>query len=493
MLGSMYSAVSGLSAHQAKMNVIGNNIANVNTYGFKSSRVTFSDVFYQTLRVTSAPTANSGGINPNQLGYGVRVSSIDVINTRAGSATTDRALDVYINGDGYLPVKNSDGVVKFTRVGVLGFDEAGNMVDSNGNMVLGIPLDSTTKVCQLDSDGKTSAQKLVPIKIAKEDLDKYTGISIGETGEITGIKEGDPALTKGVGTGWLTDVSVLPTSLYNGTVKMTTVRSPEVNLLPGTYTDGTDINGVAVPEDADINGNLKLLYNSATSEYSLSYRKFGESTDTVVLGTVAADTATFTVAATGGGTTNITLPVGGADPVVVPSTGTLTLGTVTAKTIDISLSTYDKSGAEVMLQLDGWPTASVSNSFSMGDFTFTVNAGELGSAANMTNAEIGRVGPGAGMTEKIANLAAVKFTNPDALSQSGEGYFTETTNSGSAEATIPGSLGTGSFRAGSLEMSNVDLSKEFTEMIIAQRGFQANTRMITVSDEMLSELVNMKR
>jgi flagellar hook protein FlgE len=118
----MYSAVSGLSAHQTKMNVIGNNIANVNTYGFKASRVTFSDVFYQTMNGASAPTASGGGTNPTQLGYGAKVNSVDVLNTRAGSATTDRALDVYINGDGYLPVKNSEGTVKFTRVGVLSFD-----------------------------------------------------------------------------------------------------------------------------------------------------------------------------------------------------------------------------------------------------------------------------------------------------------------------------------------------------------------------------------
>ena len=139
MLGSMYSAVSGLAAHQTKMNVIGNNIANVNTYGFKASRVTFSDVFYQTMTGASGPTSNSGGTNPVQLGYGAKVKSIDVINTRAGSATTDRALDVYINGDGYLPVKDNNGIIKYTRVVVLNFDLAGNLVDSSGNMVLGIP------------------------------------------------------------------------------------------------------------------------------------------------------------------------------------------------------------------------------------------------------------------------------------------------------------------------------------------------------------------
>ncbi|MDD3168720.1 MAG: flagellar hook-basal body complex protein, partial [Eubacteriales bacterium] len=123
MIGSMYSAVSGLSAHQTKMNVIGNNIANVNTYGFKSSRVTFSDVFYQTINSATGPKgegpSGTGGTNSTQLGYGAKVNSVDVINTRAGSATTDRALDVYINGDGYLPVKDSDGTIKYTRVGVL--------------------------------------------------------------------------------------------------------------------------------------------------------------------------------------------------------------------------------------------------------------------------------------------------------------------------------------------------------------------------------------
>ena len=126
MLGSMYSAISGLQVHQTKLNVIGNNIANVNTYGFKSSRVTFSDVFYQTLNGASSAGDNSGGTNPIQLGYGAKVNSIDVINTRAGSATTNRALDIYIDGEGYLPVKDSDGIIKYTRVGILSFDAQGN-------------------------------------------------------------------------------------------------------------------------------------------------------------------------------------------------------------------------------------------------------------------------------------------------------------------------------------------------------------------------------
>jgi flagellar hook protein FlgE len=244
MLGSMYSAVSGLSAHQKKMDVIGNNIANVNTYGFKSSRVSFSDVFYQTLNGALAPKQNSGGTNPNQLGYGVKVSSIDVINTRAGSATTDRALDVYINGDGYLPVKDNNGIIKYTRVGILNFDTEGNLVDANGNMVLGLRSDGTTKLPQMDSDGTTGIQNLEPIKVATSELEKLTGISIGQNGEITAIKEGDPMVTKAPNTGWLTDATLPPTSVYNGQVTITdATESNTVNFIQGKYPDGSDFTG----------------------------------------------------------------------------------------------------------------------------------------------------------------------------------------------------------------------------------------------------------
>jgi len=131
----------------------------------------------------------------------------------------------------------------------------------------------------------------------------------------------------------------------------------------------------------------------------------------------------------------------------------------------------------------------------LGDITITLNAAEFQNALDdgFTDVEIGNVGAGPGKPVKIAHIAVAKFTNPNGLSQDGEGYYIETTNSGEAVATIPGKGGTGTFRAGALEMSNVDLSREFTEMIITQRGFQANTRMITTSDEMLSELVSMKR
>lgn len=505
MLGSMYSAVSGLSAHQTKMNVIGNNIANVNTYGYKASRVTFSDVFYQTINGASAPTTNGGGTNPTQLGYGAKVSSIDVINTRAGSATTDRALDVYINGDGYLPVKTAEGTVKYTRVGVLSFDVSGNLVDRNGNQVLGFRLDETTKNAQLNSDGTTNVQNLVGIKIDPADLDKYTGITIGKNGEVTGIKEGDPVLKLNSGTSWVKSATLDKSSLYSDSVTITSATpSSTVQLMPGKDSTGVANTGVSIESDADVQGAMSITYNSTTQKATLSYKTKDGTIKTVDADWDGATQTQLTFAvpdtanATPATTADVKVNVSATDAAgyVKPTTSALTLGTVVPDTVAVTLTTTNKAGATVTL--NGTVTIddnSETATLKVGDMTLELDAAAFGSLDfdDLKDKVLGTAGPGAGTPEKIAQIAAVKFTNSNGLSQDGESYYVETTNSGEAVATTPGSGGTGNYLAGSLEMSNVDLSREFTEMIITQRGFQANTRMITVSDEMLSELVSMKR
>jgi len=497
----MYSAVSGLQAHQTKMNVIGNNISNVNTYGFKASRVTFSDVFYQTMTGASSPTANGGGTNPTQLGYGAKVNSIDIINTRAGSATTDRALDVYINGDGYLPVKDSEGVIRYTRVGVLSFDAAGNLVDRNGNMVLGFLLDPNTGNPRLDANGTTSVQNLAPIKVPPEELDKYTGISIGPNGEITAIKEGDPVITLGVSTGWIRSATLPVTSNYTGEITVTNATAAAtVHFIPGTNPDGTAFpaNSIVVPNNADVMGPMSVRYNASANTLELTYKdKAGaEHTVSASWDGTSAGTLTFAVpnTATPSADVDIEIKVGGTDGITtIPTNGDpFAIGTVVPSSVTMTVSTYDKSGSAVTVT--GTWTAP-GTGLQLGDMALTVNPAAFGTLdiSALAGRVIGSAGPGPGTPEKIAHLATVKFMNADGLSQEGEGYYVETSNSGSAVATIPGNGGTGNLRSGALEMSNVDLSKEFTEMIITQRGFQANARMITVSDEMLSELVNMKR
>ncbi|WP_338452054.1 flagellar basal body rod protein FlgG [Niallia oryzisoli] len=263
MLRSMYSGISGMKNFQTKLDVIGNNIANVNTYGFKKGRVTFQDLVSQSISGASAPTGTIGGVNPKQVGLGSQLSTIDTVDTQGSLQTTGRTLDLAISGDGYFVL--SDGAITtYTRAGNFYLDTEGNLVDANGKYVQGqggiinIPLDAKS-------------------------------FSIGSDGTVSYI----------------------------------------------------DSNG--------------------------------------------------------------------------------------------SLTTADQ-------------------------------------------------------------ISIAKFSNNGGLDKVGSNNYQETTNSGTPSVDVPGGAnGAGTLVSGALEMSNVDLSEEFTDMIVAQRGFQANTRIITTSDEILQELVNLKR
>ena len=203
MVGSMYAAISGLRAHQQKMNVIGNNIANVNTYGYKTQRTTFSESMYSSLRNSTAGTATQGGVNASQIGYGCNVGTIDM-NMRTGTyAVTDNPLDLMIDGDGLLmvgnivadkngiPIKDSVSLsgLKLTRVGDLRFDSNGYLTDGKGSVVYGFGV---------NADGKYNTGSLIPIRLPLTDPNdptskpkEFSGISISANGEITGHDEKD--------------------------------------------------------------------------------------------------------------------------------------------------------------------------------------------------------------------------------------------------------------------------------------------------------------
>lgn len=479
MLGSLYSAVSGLSAHQTKMNVIGNNIANINTYGFKASRVTFTDVFYRTLSTASASSTENGGTNPTQLGYGAKVNSIDVMNTRAGSTTTDRTLDVYINGDGYLAVQGDGGAIKYTRVGILSFDDSGNLVDSKGNIVLGFPINETTGQPELGADGTTTTNNLAKITVDPDLYATYTNIAIGSDGSITATQEGDPAVTLSSGTGWITNASLPTTSNYTGDINMTQVTTALG--LTGVAA------GVTVSGTADILGDMTMSNTGGT--YALNYTD-SDGVARSVTGTVSGSTVTFSMNNLDGSAGASVVVDGTTLAGGLPASGaSKALGTTTAAAKTISISTYNKSGAAIT-QSATWTGGTT---VSLGDITLTVDPTKLAALKDMTDKGIGSAGAGEGKTVVIGYLAVASFANADGLSQDGEGYYVETVNSGEAIASKAGSNGTGSLLSGSLESSNVDLSQQLTEMIITQRGFQANSKMITVSDEMLETLVSMKR
>lgn len=182
MMKALYSGVSGMRSHQTKMDVIGNNIANVNTYGYKSQRVTFRDVYYQQIKNPTKPDDSPtlrGGTNASQVGYGAQVGSVDTIHTISGWAPTNKPTDVFINGEGYFMVQNASGEKFYTRYGAFNFDSAGNLVDSSGSLVMGV-----NDLSKVGADGDIPESALEAVKV---DLSKYTNITINQDGTITGL------------------------------------------------------------------------------------------------------------------------------------------------------------------------------------------------------------------------------------------------------------------------------------------------------------------
>ncbi len=324
MLRSMYSGISGLKNFQTKLDVIGNNISNVNTYGFKKSRVVFKDLISQTQSGATGPTQASGGINAKQVGLGSQLAAIDTIHGTGALQTTGRTLDMALEGEGFFVVGkfNADAAgaggedpviagfenVRYTRAGNFYLDSNGTLVDGNGNFVIGYGT---------ATDGVVGSEPM---------LDEATGLEVDGLG-------------------------------FAG-------QDPDETGFLSTIGDGT-VGKIRIPTDAQ----------------SMQITEGGK------------------------------------------------------------VSYVDKGGT---LQFAG-------------------------------------------------QLVIAKFSNAEGLAKQGGNYYLNTNNSGAPQFAAGAVNGIGKTISGALEMSNVDLSEEFTEMIVAQRGFQATSRIITTSDEILQELVNLKR
>lgn len=424
---SMFSGVSGLKVHQTKMDVIGNNISNVNTVGYKSQRVTFNEVFSQTLQGASAASDDTGrgGVNAMQVGLGVNVSSIDMLMTQGAAERTDNPFDVMINGKGFLVVGDASGQY-FTRDGALRVDDSGNLCIKNGMKVRGWPstLNTTT--------GKYEITK-------GEVQDISLAASSSSSPKMT---------TKASLSGNICETSDKPTetsvSFYDslGNYYKATFQ------LKKTVTDG-------VPTYTPDNTTLKIT--DANNQPLEGYTA-------VVSGTLSFDDH---------GKLKVTTP-GTDDTLTITFTaGTSPKPTSKLDTIKVDCSDVSQYASKDTLKsktLDG-NAAGTMNGYSIGaDGIIT---------ASYTN----------GDQRVIAQVVVAEFDNPAGLEKAGSNLFKVTANSGDFD----GIGAAGEFSTGCLEMSNVDLSAEFTQMITTQRGFQANSRIISVSDEMLQELTNLKR
>jgi flagellar hook protein FlgE len=492
-----------MAAHQTKLNVIGNNIANVNTYGFKASRVVFSDVLYQNLSTATGATATTGGTNASQLGYGAKVGSIDMLNSISSGASTGRALDVYIAGEGYLVVQPTVGANRYTRVGNLKFDAEGNLTDGSGSKVMGIGLDADGNPV-LNPNGTLGIEELQAINVDPAELEKYTGITIGKSGEITGIKAGDPEFTKAAGISWLNGITLPVDSNYTGDVQLAVGDMVGFDPDPATT---LEIAALTIAPTANILGSLTLTKTGDV--YSLAGGLTDK--DAVELDSPAGsgNYGTATVSSSGI-LTFANLPGLKIDTTKLVSTDAdlasgVTIGDIAQDGYTSVVAAVKNQGGvtEYLKTPDTYtfdpadPSVALTNPLTGGSLTLAVDGAQFDTIFNtdgvLANTTIGKVETGSDKPVTLGYLALAKFANTDGLLQDGNGYFMESANSGEPIAAKAGTNGTGGTESANLEMSNVDLSQEFTDMIVAQRGFQANSRIITVSDSILEELINLKR
>ncbi|WP_144550233.1 flagellar hook protein FlgE [Peribacillus simplex] len=421
MLRSMYSGISGLKNLQTKLDVIGNNVANVNTYGFKKSRVTFSDAMNQTVSGASAATANKGGTNSKQIGLGSTIATIDTIHTQSSLQTTGRDLDLGISGDGYFVVKQGDSL-SYTRAGNFYLDDNGTLVNANGLKVQAYKVDENGKRSKTIGDVAVNVNAILPA-IAT------TKISVSGN---------------------------LAADAIDGTVFSQQMKVVDENGKEQTA-------NIYFQKNGDNKWELFDEEPAALGDTSTTKPKPFTSVNFDANGQIVAADKTHS-----GQTINISSgKEDDSDTAVDESVQKVNLD------FDFSNLTQVKGSTTALVNPDGNKEGKL-ESFNIGA------SGEINGVYSN------------GLITTLGQLAVAKFSNASGLTKTGGNTFQESINSGTANINIAGE-GRGVIASGSLEMSNVDLSEEFTEMIVAQRGFQSNSRIITTSDEILQELVNLKR
>lgn len=419
MIQAMYSGISGMKAFKSSLDVIGNNIANVSTTGFKSGKATFKEMMSQTLNGGSAPANGKGGTNPEQVGLGVTLAGIDQDMGQGSLSSTGRKSDCAIEGEGYFAVSNGSRAL-FTRDGAFTQDSDYNLVTSSGGMkVLGWSADPLTG--KIDTTTSITKDSAIQIPVGTKALaSATTSATLG----------GNLSASAATGSTYALKFDVYDSLGNTHPLNVTFTKQDSV---PGTssWTYDFDATPSTVPPPSpnvlefDSNGYA----TSATSTVSVPM--------TLSPATGAPETLTFNINMSA--VTNLN----GDNSVAMNKQDGLPMGTLESYTID-------KSG------------------YVVGQYTN-------------------------GVTKNLAQLSLVTFNNPVGLSKTGGNLLTESASSGTPRFSTAGTGSTGTISSGFLEASNVDLTTEFANMITAQRGFQANSKIITTSDEVLQELVGLKR
>ena len=566
MMRSMYSGVSGLKTHQIKMDVIGNNIANVNTVAYKSNSITFSELMYQTTQKASGANENTGGTNARQIGLGVRSGAIGTaISSQGATQTTGNPFDICITGKSFFIV-NDGSTNYFTRSGAFNVDAVGNLVmASNGYLVQGWGLQTQTVVTEdgtektVPVEGKLDTEKLTSLKIMSDE-NMNTKPEATTKGTVAGIVDrNDPEIAKEAGR--LINYAFYDKSGYSWTAKFTLHNSTTVGQFYVQLDDIVDANGrsltdlypdaklselVTIDEgatyEADVNNTYSILESVKLDGGNFSYvdgsgtiaalTSFGtaDSDGNVTITDISAAAENLkkiygnnldvdaikeaTILADG--TLNVTKKSGlGVNLLYNTSDGAFAgikgVGVGNKPTIKLNFTknpTLEKTG-EALTDFDFFEDSeidwSVTNMYNnKGTSSIAARSGDsdglgagrrLGKMTGVTIQTNGMIYASYdnGVTRLLGQIGVAEFPNPEGLEKNGDNLYIASLNSGEFTGAVDITASGGYMSTGVLEMSNVDLYAEFTEMITTQRGFQANSRIITVSDTMLEELVNLKR
>ncbi len=535
MMRALYSGVSGLKTHQTKMDVIGNNIANVNTVAFKSSSTTFSEIMYQNISGASGATATKGGVNAKQIGLGVTTGSTSVNITSPGATqTTGDGWDLKITGDSFFVVNNGSENL-FTKAGAFYIDGAGNLATkANGYTVMGWQVDPETGDIRKDT---VSTLKIMQEKNLTSPPEATTEATCSGILDSNNVQVNSDS-------GHIMSLGFYDALGYSYTAKFA-VKTVDADTKTYTVelTDVLDSNNHSILKDylaADPNNTLANIFGketTATRTFDLqpgfTYNGTNFFDKNNVQLTYDATTKTYT----GAGNVSYTVAemfglsgnqVTDFDPDNIQQNGQTATYTHTDNLVGYELDFYEGgANAGTFSYIDAAGTESVSFNMSvLGtqfqninlDFTqaqcydnganctlgtlkgatdkTTGTGKKLGDLTGLEVQEDGRIfgNYDNGNTVLLGQIAVAVFANPSGLEKLGDNCYKPTLNSGEfdgigQEITADG----GKMTSGVLEMSNVDLSTEFTEMITTQRGFQANSRIITTSDTLLEELINLKR
>ncbi|MCH5283688.1 MAG: flagellar hook protein FlgE [Treponema sp.] len=464
MMRSLWSGVSGMQNHQTKMDVVGNNIANVNTNGFKKGRADFQDMISQQLSGAAAPTTEVGGVNPKEVGLGVQTAAIHTIFTQGNLQSTGVSTDIAIQGNGFFVLQNGEKTY-FTRNGAFSVDKDGTLVNpANGYRVQGWMA------------RELNGEMIVQTAASPTDLT----IPVGSK---------DPAkATLNVN--------------YACNLNKNTPEIPEEGATPADIAKGTW-------------ATEQKIYDSFGNEHILSIaftRVVGDPNSWRATVQVDPENAEFTQTRVGLQTTD-----GQTNEFIVNFDNMGTLRSVT----DSATNGSNEAGAIVLQASFAVPDANPDEDGNPYRQTFNINLGEIGSMRNTVTQSASQSSTKAfsqdgytlgyldnfkidssgiitgvysnGTNRTIGKIALASFTNQGGLEKAGDNTYVESNNSGQANIGESGIAGKGSLLAGALEMSNVDLTDQFSEMIVTQRGFQSNAATIRTADTLLETVISLKR